>query len=62
MEREMKTFKDEERRLAQAAKKDNMRRQLEAQRQKVQNLRGMTPVFVWFKRIYFKFVIYVYIQ
>ena len=46
MEREMKTLKDEERRLAQAAKKDKMRRQLEAQRQKVQNLRGMTPVFV----------------
>ena len=42
----MRTLKDEERRLAQAAKKDNMHRQLEAQRQKVQNLRGMKPVFV----------------
>ena len=46
MEREMRELKGEEKRLTLAAKKDNMRRQLEAQRQKVQNLRGMKPVFV----------------
>ena len=44
MQREMQQLKDEELRLKRATQKDNLRRQLEAQRQKVQNLRGMTPV------------------
>lgn len=46
MESEMRDLQAEERRLKQAAKRDSMRRQLEAQRQKVQNLRGMTSVLV----------------
>ena len=46
MEREMRSLKEEERRLTMASKKDTMRRQLEMQRQKVQNLRGTTSVFI----------------
>ena len=46
MQRDLKSLQTEEKQLTLAAKKDNLRRQLEAQRQKVQNLRGMTPVFV----------------
>ena len=40
----MKSLKEEEHRLTLATKKDNMRRQLEMQRQKVQYLRGTTSV------------------
>ena len=46
MQREMKELKDEEVRLNRVTQKDTLRRQLEAQRQKVQNLRGMTRVLV----------------
>ena len=42
----MKSLKEEEHRLTLATKKDNMRRQLEMQRQKVQYLRGTTSVLI----------------
>ena len=42
----MRSLKEEERRLTMASKKDTMRRQLEMQRQKVQNLRGTTSVLI----------------
>ena len=45
-EREMRSLKEEERRLTMASKKDTMQRQLEMQRQKVQNLRGTTSVLI----------------
>ena len=44
MEREMQQLKEEENGLKRATQKDTLRRQLEAQRQKVQNLRGRTLV------------------
>ena len=44
MEREMQQLKEEKNRLKRATQKDTLRRQLEAQRQKVQNLRGRTLV------------------
>ena len=46
MEREMRELKAEEIRLKRATQKDSLRRQLEAQRQKVQNPRGMNRVTV----------------
>ena len=46
MEREMRSLKDEERQLTIASEKDTMRRQLEMQRQNVQNLRGTTSVLI----------------
>ena len=42
----MRSLKEEECRLTMASKKDTMRRQLEMQRQKVQNLRGTTSVLI----------------
>ena len=44
MEREMQQLKEEENRLKRATQKDTLRRRLEAQRQKFQNLRGRTLV------------------
>ena len=46
IEREMKSLKEEDRHLTLATKKDNMQRQLQMQRQKVQHLIGTTSVLM----------------
>ena len=46
MEREMKSLKEKDRHLTLAIKNDNMQRQLQMQRQKVQHLIGTTSVLM----------------